>query len=81
MIVLLFFQIPDAEQAYSKEEIMDYFFLTVSPTLSEIYPCYYKVSFKHMINYFYDNFNTFCSSLMENISFWYANVLIKSNTW
>ncbi|XP_073839253.1 nuclear RNA export factor 2 isoform X2 [Musca autumnalis] len=34
--------IPDPNQTYSKEEIMDYFFLTVSTSLSDIYPCYYQ---------------------------------------
>uniref|UniRef100_A0A1A9W6Q6 Uncharacterized protein n=1 Tax=Glossina brevipalpis TaxID=37001 RepID=A0A1A9W6Q6_9MUSC len=34
--------IPDLEQRHTKEEIFDYFFLTVSPKYSDIYPCYYK---------------------------------------
>uniref|UniRef100_A0A1I8MGK3 Leucine Rich repeat protein n=1 Tax=Musca domestica TaxID=7370 RepID=A0A1I8MGK3_MUSDO len=34
--------IPDPEQTYTKEEILDYFFLTISTELSDIYPCYYK---------------------------------------
>ncbi|XP_075161349.1 nuclear RNA export factor 2 [Haematobia irritans] len=36
------FMIPDPHATYTKEEIMDYFFLTVSTSFSEIYPCYYK---------------------------------------
>ncbi|XP_049317860.1 nuclear RNA export factor 2 [Bactrocera dorsalis] len=36
--------IPDSGQEFTKHEIMDYFFITVSPKLSEIYPCYYKFS-------------------------------------
>ncbi|XP_013107809.2 nuclear RNA export factor 2 [Stomoxys calcitrans] len=36
------FMIPDPEETYTKEEIMDYFFLTVTTTCSDIYPCYYK---------------------------------------
>ncbi|XP_067648299.1 nuclear RNA export factor 2 isoform X3 [Eurosta solidaginis] len=34
--------IPDPGQEFTKEEIFDYFFITVSPTLADIYPCYYK---------------------------------------
>ncbi|XP_020714770.1 nuclear RNA export factor 2 isoform X2 [Ceratitis capitata] len=34
--------IPDPEHEFSKDEIFDYFFITVSATLSDIYPCYYK---------------------------------------
>ena len=32
----------DALEEYSKEEILDYFFINVSPTGSDMYPCYYK---------------------------------------
>ncbi|XP_067648298.1 nuclear RNA export factor 2 isoform X2 [Eurosta solidaginis] len=35
-------KIPDPGQEFTKEEIFDYFFITVSPTLADIYPCYYK---------------------------------------
>ncbi|KNC26297.1 Nuclear RNA export factor 2 [Lucilia cuprina] len=36
------FMIPDEKHQFSKEEIFDYFFLTISNNLSDIYPCYYK---------------------------------------
>lgn len=42
--LFLYKQIPDAGQEFTKHEIMDYFFITVSQKLSEIYPCYYKVN-------------------------------------
>ncbi|XP_053952894.1 nuclear RNA export factor 2 [Anastrepha ludens] len=34
--------IPDLGQKFTKEEIFDFFFVTISPTLTDIYPCYYK---------------------------------------
>ncbi|KAM7359106.1 nuclear RNA export factor 2 isoform 2-T2 [Cochliomyia hominivorax] len=34
--------IPDAAHEFTKEAIFDYFFLTISNTLSDLYPCYYK---------------------------------------
>uniref|UniRef100_A0A1B0BA70 Nuclear RNA export factor 2 n=1 Tax=Glossina palpalis gambiensis TaxID=67801 RepID=A0A1B0BA70_9MUSC len=34
--------IPDPEHNHTKDDIFNYFFITVSPTFSDFYPCYYK---------------------------------------
>ncbi|XP_017842738.2 LOW QUALITY PROTEIN: nuclear RNA export factor 2 [Drosophila busckii] len=34
--------IPDPKQEFKKDAIIEYFFINVSPELSEFYPCYYK---------------------------------------
>uniref|UniRef100_A0A0A1XJM5 Nuclear RNA export factor 2 n=3 Tax=Zeugodacus cucurbitae TaxID=28588 RepID=A0A0A1XJM5_ZEUCU len=36
--------IPDSGPEFTKHEILDYFFITVSQKLTDIYPCYYKFS-------------------------------------
>ncbi|XP_017861198.1 PREDICTED: nuclear RNA export factor 2 [Drosophila arizonae] len=36
------FLIPDADHKFNKEDLFNFFFVMVSPELSEFYPCYYK---------------------------------------
>ncbi|TDG48043.1 hypothetical protein AWZ03_005460 [Drosophila navojoa] len=39
------FLIPDADHKFNKEDLFNFFFVMVSPELSEFYPCYYKFEY------------------------------------